>query len=165
MGELQISQNPDSKTGMVIRKPIEVVFEALINPAITTQFWFTASSGWLEQGKTVTWEWAMYAVVVEVTPLVVEPPTKLVIEWPGYAGITQVTWSLQPQANQTTYVEVAETGFSGTAESIQQQVVDSTEGFCLVLAGLKAWLEHGIALNLVVDRFPAGYHNAHEHSN
>jgi hypothetical protein len=25
----------------------------------------------------------------------------------------------------------------------------------LVLAGAKAWLEHGIALNLVADRFPA----------
>ncbi|KPL90124.1 SRPBCC family protein [Herpetosiphon geysericola] len=162
MSELHLSQNLHSKTGMLIRKPIEFVFEALVNPALTTQFWFTASSGWLEQGKTVTWEWAMYDVAVEVTPLVVQPPSQLVIEWPGYAGLAQVTWSLQALPNQTTYVEVAESGFTGTAEAIQQQLVDSTEGFCLVLAGLKAWLEHGIALNLVADRFPAGYHAAHE---
>ncbi len=28
------------------------------------------------------------------------------------------------------------------------------EGFTLVMAGLKAWLEHGVQLNLVPDRFP-----------
>jgi hypothetical protein len=33
-------------------------------------------------------------------------------------------------------------------------VRDSTEGFTIVLAGLKAWLEFGIRLNLVADRFP-----------
>jgi hypothetical protein len=32
--------------------------------------------------------------------------------------------------------------------------MDSTEGFTLVLAGLKALLEHGVKLNLVSDRFP-----------
>jgi hypothetical protein len=37
-----------------------------------------------------------------------------------------------------------------------QQVTDSTGGFTLVLAGLKALLEHNIQLNLVGDRFPAG---------
>ena len=34
------------------------------------------------------------------------------------------------------------------------QIRDTTEGFTLVLAGLKAFLEHNIQLNLVADRFP-----------
>jgi hypothetical protein len=34
--------------------------------------------------------------------------------------------------------------------------VNSTEGFSLVLAGLEAFLEHNIKLNLVADRFPKG---------
>ncbi len=29
----------------------------------------------------------------------------------------------------------------------------STAGFTMVLAGLKAWLEHNINLNLIADRF------------
>jgi len=37
-----------------------------------------------------------------------------------------------------------------------KQALDSTGGFVLVLAGAKAFLEHGIALNLVADRFPDG---------
>jgi len=38
-----------------------------------------------------------------------------------------------------------------------EQALDSVGGFNLVLAGLKAFLEHGIELNLVRDRFPQGH--------
>ena len=34
-----------SKTAMLIRRPVADVFEAFINPDITTKFWFTKSSG------------------------------------------------------------------------------------------------------------------------
>lgn len=51
---------------MLIRKPIQEVFEAFINPEITTNFWFTKSTGKLEEGKTITWEWEMYGVKSEV---------------------------------------------------------------------------------------------------
>ncbi|WP_449398004.1 hypothetical protein [Chryseobacterium wanjuense] len=40
---------------MLIRKPVEDVFNAFINPEVTTNFWFTKSTGKLEEGKTVTW--------------------------------------------------------------------------------------------------------------
>jgi uncharacterized protein (DUF2249 family) len=32
--------------------------------------------------------------------------------------------------------------------------MDSPIGLLLILAGLKAYLEHGIELNLIIDRFP-----------
>jgi len=35
-------------------------------------------------------------------------------------------------------------------------VTGSTEGFTLVIAGAKAYLEHGLQLNLVADRFSKG---------
>jgi uncharacterized protein YndB with AHSA1/START domain len=44
---------------MLIRKPVAEVFEAFVNPDITTKFWFTKSSGRLEAGKQVQWEWEM----------------------------------------------------------------------------------------------------------
>jgi hypothetical protein len=37
-----------------------------------------------------------------------------------------------------------------------RSAIDSAGGFSLVIAGLKAWLEHGIQLNLVTDRHPDG---------
>ena len=51
-------------------------------------------------------------------------------------------------------VKIRESGFTG--DDLVKQVADSTQGFSLVLAGLKALLEHGIHLNLVGDRYPKG---------
>ena len=45
---------------MLIRKPVKEVFEAIINPEITTKFWFTKSSGRLDENKKVEWVWEMY---------------------------------------------------------------------------------------------------------
>jgi len=47
-------------TQMLIRKHLPQVFETFVNPDITTKFWFTKSSGRLEQGKTVRWDWEIY---------------------------------------------------------------------------------------------------------
>ena len=47
-------------------------------------------------------------------------------------------------------------GFRGEGDDIVKQAQNSTEGFTIVLAGLKALLEHNTILNLVVDRFPKG---------
>jgi hypothetical protein len=47
-------------------------------------------------------------------------------------------------------------GFTGDEEAVFHSVTDSVGGFCWVLAGLKAWLEHEIRLSLVRDRYPAG---------
>ncbi len=44
----------------------------------------------------------------------------------------------------------------GDAERIRSQIRDLTEGFALVLAGLKAYLEYNIHLHLIADRFPGG---------
>ena len=40
---------------MMIRKPVAEVFEAFIDPVTTTKFWFTRSSGKLEEGKKLIW--------------------------------------------------------------------------------------------------------------
>jgi hypothetical protein len=53
-------------------------------------------------------------------------------------------------------VRIINSGFAGGGDAVVQQVADSTQGFSLVLAGLKALLEHGIRLNPVADRYPPG---------
>ena len=156
MATLQLTRIPTMKTGMLIRRPAGDVFEAFVNPAVTTRFWFTKGSGRLEVGKQIQWEWEMYGISVPVTATVLEPNTRIVIEWPGYGGQTTVEWTFAPQPDGTTFVNVTETGFSGTGDELVQQVADSTQGFSLVLAGLKALLEHGVTLNLVADRYPKG---------
>ncbi len=154
MDNLRITHVPTSEGGMLIRKPVADVFEAFINPDVTTKFWFTESSGKLEVGKQVQWDWEMYGASALVTATAIEPNARIVIEWPGYSGPTTVEWSFAPQPNDTTFVSITEAGFVGDADALVKQVADSTGGFTLVLAGLKALLEHNIRLNLVADRFP-----------
>ena len=54
------------------------------------------------------------------------------------------------------FVHTTESGFTGDGDKLVKQVTDSTQGFTLVLAGIKALLEHNVRLNLVADRFPKG---------
>lgn len=151
-----LAHAPVMKTGMLVRRPAAEVFEAFVNPDVTTKFWFTKSTGRLEAGRQVQWEWEMYGISVPVTARVVEPDTRIVIEWPGYGGLTAVEWLFAPQDDGTTFVTITESGFTGSADELVKQVTDSTQGFSLVLAGVKALLEHGIRLNLVPDRYPKG---------
>jgi len=156
MDNLQLTRVPISKTGMLIRRPVEDVFEAFISPEITTKFWFTKSSGRLEAGKQVQWKWDMYDISIPVTAKAIEPNKRIVIEWPGYSGLSTVEWIFVPQEDGATFVSITEAGFTGDGDELVKQVTDSTQGFTLVLAGLKALLEHNIQLNLVADRYPKG---------
>ena len=157
MNETRLTHPPIATTGMLIRKPPPEVFEAFVNPDITTNFWFTKGSGRLAVGAPVTWEWEMYGFSITVTAKVIEPYARIVIEWPGYGGApTTVEWTFTAWGDGFTFVRVTNAGFTGDADTVVKQAADSGQGFTLVLAGLKAWLEHGVRLNLVADRFPKG---------
>ena len=156
MEKLQLTQVPVARTGMLIRRPAAEVFEALVNPEQTSKFWFTRGSGRLEQGKNVQWDWAMYEVYVQVTVKALERDRRILIEWPGYSGPTSVEWVLEPLRDGTTFVRITESGFTGSGDELVKYVADSTQGFSLMLAGLKAYLEHGVRLNLTGDRYPKG---------
>ena len=156
MARLQLEQVPVMNTGMLIRKPVAEVFEAFVNPDVTTKFWFTKSSGRLVAGQQVQWDWEMYGISISVTAKAIEPNKRISIEWPGYSSPTTVDWTFAPQKDGTTFVSITEAGFTGTGDERVKQVADSTQGFSLVRAGVKARLEHGIQLNLVPDRYPEG---------
>jgi uncharacterized protein YndB with AHSA1/START domain len=156
MEDVQLTHEPVMKTGMLIRRPVAEVFEAFINPDLTTRFWFTKSSGRLQEGKQVQWDWEMYGISVPVNVKIIEPNKRIVITWPGDSSLTTVEWEFAPQADGTTFVRITESGFTGGGDELVKQVADSTQGFTLVLAGLKAFLEHNIRLNLVADCYPRG---------
>jgi uncharacterized protein YndB with AHSA1/START domain len=139
---------------MLIRKPAAQVFEAFVNPAITSKFWFTKGSGRLEPGKQIRWDWEMFGSSVEVSVKAIEPNRRILIEWPAFGTPTTVEWIFTPRPDNTTFVSVTNSGFDGEGDEVARQAIDSTEGFTLVLSGLKAFLEHEIILDLVSDRFP-----------
>jgi uncharacterized protein YndB with AHSA1/START domain len=152
----QFTHAPVAKAEMLIRKPVAEVFEAFVNPDTTSKFWFTKGSGRLEPGKLVQWDWEMFNASVEVRVKAIEQNKCILIEWGAFSTPTTVEWIFTPQADNTTFVSITNAGFSGDGDEIIKQAIDSTEGFALVLAGLKAFLEHNLILNLVADHFPEG---------
>jgi len=145
-----------AKTEMLIRRPVAEVFEAFIDPAITTKFWFTKSNSRLETGKQVRWEWEMYNSGTDVNVKAIEPNKRILVEWMAFGGPTIIEWIFISRPDNRTFVSITNSGFQGTEEEIAEQAISSTEGFTFVLAGLKALLEHNINLNLIADRFPSG---------
>ena len=140
------------ETQMLIRKPINEVFQAFIDPEITTNFWFTKSSGILEQGKKVTWEWEMYNVSAEVEVLSIIKNKRISIEW-GEPRTT-VDFGFSEISDDSTYVIIKNYGFTQSGDELIQAIKDNTGGFTTVLDGLKAYMEFGIHLNLIGDKFP-----------
>ena len=147
---------PAAKAEMLIRRPVAEVFEAFVDPAITVKFWFTSGSARLEAGHDVRWEWNMYDFTLTVQVLEVEPNQRIVIDWPTGNGTSRVTWTFTALDAGETFVSIVNDRFPGTAEDVVAQAIGATEGFAFVLAGLKAWLEQRIKLELVRDRFPKG---------
>ena len=156
MNNLEFTQPPVAKAAMLIRRPAPEVFEAFIDPAITSRFWFTKSTGRLEPGKHVKWTWEMYDVSVDVEVKSIEPDKRILIEWGNYGEMTTVEWIFTPYENDKTYVTITNSGFQGDGDKIVKEALESTGGFTWVLAGLKALLEQNIELNAIVDAFPKG---------
>jgi uncharacterized protein YndB with AHSA1/START domain len=153
---MKVENNKFAKAEMLIRKPVSKVFQAFIDPEITSKFWFTKGSGKLEEDKSTEWTWEMYGFSLTVTTKVVKENQKIVVEWGNSNEITLVEWIFTPLNENETFVSITNSGFKGDVDTIIDQVRNSTEGFTLVLAGAKAYLEHHIQLNLVLDRFPKG---------
>ena len=145
---------PVATAQMLVRRPAAEVFEAFVDPAITSRFWFSRGSGRLEPGARVRWDWEMYGVSTDVEVKEIEPDRRILIEWDGPDHPTTVEWTFEPRGDGATFVTVHNAGFHGDADAMVAAALDSTGGFSFLLAGLKAFLEHGIELNLVADHAP-----------
>ena len=148
------SEAPVAKAQLLIRKPVRAVFEALIDPAITSRFWFSKGSDRLEMGKRIRWDWEMYGVHTYVDVKAIEIDKRILIEWNGPENPTTVEWTFEDKGNNTTFVVVKNWGFKGSEDEVVAQALDSTGGFTFLLAALKVFLEHAIEPNFVVDHAP-----------
>ncbi len=156
MENLRLTKTPIVKVGMLIRKPVAEVFEAFVNPDITLNFWFTKSSGRLEVDKQITWTWEMYNATALVNVKEIEINKRILVEWGDIGAMTELEWTFTPYKKDFTFVNITNSGFQGDGDSVVAQALDSSGGFTTVLDGAKAWLEHNINPNLIVDKFPKG---------
>lgn len=143
---------PEVRTGMLIRRPVDEVYQAFTEPAVTSWFWFTHGDRRLSPGAGATWTWGMYGVSTRVAVKDVQVNSRILIDWNLDDQPTEVEWRFQAR-DRTTWVEIFNRGFAATDEGVAA-ALDAMEGFTLVLAGAKLWLERAIEPAFIVDRFP-----------
>ncbi len=147
---ISLNNIPVVKADMLIRKPIKEVFEAFVDPGITTKFWFTKSSGRLREGKYIRWDWEMYGVW-DILVKSIEHNKRIVLE---SSDKTIIEWIFTSRTDNETFVTIINLGFTGDGDEIVNQAINAMGGYTMVLCGLKAFLEYNIELNLVSDKAP-----------
>ncbi|MFF2288626.1 SRPBCC family protein [Peribacillus butanolivorans] len=131
-------------TKFKILKPVNEVFEAIVDPEKMSNYWFSSGTGRVEQGKTITWRYDEYNAEGVINVLEVEKDKKIVFSWGGYGQETVVTITLKELDNTSTIIEVNELGFKEDDPEIINKMIGQKEGWVYMLTCLKGYLENGI---------------------
>src|SRR5436190_21714204 len=97
---------PVATAQMLIRTPITDVFSACVAPTVTSRFWFSKSSGRLEAGKRVRWDWEMYGVFTHVDVKSIEQNKRILVEWNGPDNPSTVEWIFDAKGTHRTFVTI-----------------------------------------------------------
>jgi uncharacterized protein YndB with AHSA1/START domain len=131
-----------AKATIQIQKPIEEVFEGIVNPEKMTKYFISKSSGRMEPGKELIWEFPEFPESFPVKEIKVETYRSVSFVWDEG---TQVNISLEALPDNSTLVKVTEGGKEYNVQNLQW-VIGNTEGWSNFLACMKAYLEYGIQL-------------------
>ena len=142
--------NPDIleiNTALQIQKPVEEVFEAIVDPEKMSNYFISGSDGRMEQGKTLQWgfpefEGKTWPVRVDR----IEVKKYISFYWEGAPGHeTHTEMKFESRENNSTLVRISEKSMKNDADGIKW-LKGNTEGWMNFLACLKAYLEYGINL-------------------
>jgi uncharacterized protein YndB with AHSA1/START domain len=131
-----------------IKKPVEEVFDAVYNPKKLSGYFTTGgASGPLDEGKSVTWDFADFpgAFPVEVKQMIKNK--KIVLEWASNEGNnTQVEMTFEPLDKESTLVKISESGWKQENQKSLDASYSNCMGWTQMLGCLKVYVEHGINL-------------------
>ncbi|WP_339253718.1 SRPBCC family protein [Sporosarcina sp. FSL W8-0480] len=132
-----MNMNVTSK--MKIYKPVDIVFEAIVDPEEMGGYWFSSGTSRVEQGKTITWRYEEYGAEGYIHVLSVEENRKIIFNWAD----TTVEMTFQEEDGGT-LLEVTESGFNVDDPDVVSKMLGQKEGWVYMLSCLKAYLENGI---------------------
>ena len=131
-----------AKATIQIQKPIDEVFEGIVNPEYMTKYFISESSGRLETGKELIWKFSESPDECPVKEFKVETNRSVSFVWDDE---TVVNITLESQHDKSTLVKVTEDGKAYSEDNLKW-VIGNTEGWANFLACMKAYLEYGIFL-------------------
>ncbi|PZX92884.1 ATPase [Flavobacterium aquariorum] len=131
-----------AKATIQIQKPIEEVFEGIVNPEKMTNYFISESNGRMETGKELVWKFPEFPIEVPVKDIQIEINRSISYVWDKEIVVKII---LEEQPDKSTVVKVTEDG-KPYNEANLRWVLGNTEGWANFLACMKAYLEYGIQL-------------------
>jgi len=132
----------ESNAIIQIQKPIDEVFEGIINPEKMTKYFISESSGRLETGKEVIWKFPEFEDKFPVKEIKIDNNSSISFVWDPE---TIVKITLEKLPDDSTIVRVNENGKEFSEENLKW-ALENSGGWANFLACMKAYLEYGIQL-------------------
>lgn len=140
------------KTGMLIRRPVDEVYQAFTEPGVTTWFWFSHADRRLTPGARATWTWDMLGLSIKIEVKTMERERRIHMLWDTEGTPSDLEFNFEARG-RSTWVEIVNSGFSADEQGFAS-AMKAIEGFTLVLAGAKLWLEQSIEPHFITDANP-----------
>ncbi len=130
------------KAAIQIQKPIDEVFENMVDPDKMTRYFIGSSTGRIAENAELIWTFPEFDEKCPVTIEQCIPNKKIVFVWDPETVVEIV---LHEQADKSTLVKVTE-GSKAVNEKNIKWFAGNTEGWANFLACLKAFSEYHINL-------------------
>lgn len=133
------------KTAIQIQKPVEEVFEAIIDPEKMCNYFISHSTGLMEAGKEIFWKFPEFDEQFPVRVDKIEKNKYVSYYWDTDGKAFLVEMNLTNVGDNSTLVTITEKSMTNDEAGIKW-LKGNTEGWANFLACLKAYMEYGINL-------------------
>lgn len=133
------------EAALQVSKPVDRVFEAIVDPAEMTNYFISRSSGRLIEGEQVTWGFPEFEADFPITVDKVVKDSFVSFHWEVDGEMLHVEITLSPVDGGSTVVTITEKSRENDEAGILW-LRGNTAGWANFLACLKAYLEYGVNL-------------------
>ncbi len=137
--------NLEIKTAIQIQRPVEEVFEAIIDPDKMCNYFISQSTGRMEEGKEIFWKFPEFDEQFPIRVDRIEKNKYVSYYWDTDGKSFLVEMNLTIASDNSTLVTITEKSMPNDEAGIKW-LKGNTEGWANFLACLKAYMEHGINL-------------------
>lgn len=138
-------QSLEIKTAIQILKPVNEVFEAIVDPVKMSNYFISKSSGRMESGRQIMWQFPEFDMEFPIRVGRIIKDEYISYHWDAEGQELLVEMTLVPRGGGSTLVSVKEGSRPNDTEGIKW-LMGNSSGWANFLACLKAYLEYGINL-------------------
>ena len=133
------------KAALQIQKPVNEVFEAIVDNDKMSKYFISKSSGRMKEGKKIMWRFPEFEMEFPVEIGQIEKNRYISYYWEVDGLRLMVEMTLTTGKNNSTVVTITEKSRKNDEAGLKW-LQGNTEGWANFLACLKAYMEYGINL-------------------